>query len=125
MALQYSIPILMVAQLNRESEGQMLPTLRDLKESGSIEEDSDVVVLLAEIKDQKSFDKINDSFNQSEGDYMLDPIDGFKDAQRRRDKIIIGNVAKSRNGPTGKVAYLCTARRYAFEELPKGIAYLE
>lgn len=125
MALQFGLPIIMLAQLNRGADGQMFPTLIDLKESGSIEEDSDVVILLAEIKDQNSYDKINEAFKQSEGDYMLDPINGFKDAQRRRDKIIIGNVAKSRNGPTGKVAYLCTARRYAFEELPKGIVYLE
>ena len=125
MALQFGVPIMMLAQLNRESEGQMMPTLLALKESGSIEEDSDVVILLSEIKDENTFDKINDAFKQSEGDYMLDPLEGFKDAQRKRNKIIVGNVAKNRNGPTGKVAYLCTAKRYAFEELPKGVTYLE
>ena len=125
IALQYETPLLMLAQLNREAEGQVLPTLNLLKESGSIEEDSDVVVLLAEIKEQKDFDKINDAFRESEGDYLLDPVRGFKVAQEAKDKIIIGVIAKNRNGALGKVAYLCKARRYAFEELPRGGYNLE
>lgn len=125
LALQYKIPILMLAQLNREAEGQVLPTLNLLKESGSIEEDSDVVILLSEIKEQKDFDKINDAFKEYEGDYLLDPVRGFKATIESKDKIIIGVVAKNRNGPPGKIAYLCKARRYIFEELPKGVSYLE
>ena len=125
IALQFEIPLLMLAQLNRESEGQVLPTLSSLKESSSLEEDSDSILLLTEITDQKSFDKINEAFYQSEGDYLLSPANGFSSAQEARNKIIIGVVAKNRNGPTGKVAYLCQARRYTFEELPKGVEYLE
>ena len=39
------IPIIILAQVGRQSEGTM-PTLSDLKGSGSIEEDSDTVILL-------------------------------------------------------------------------------
>lgn len=42
---ELNIPIVMLAQVGRQSEGAM-PELNDLKESGSIEEDSDVVILL-------------------------------------------------------------------------------
>lgn len=125
LALQYRIPIIMLAQLNREAEGQVIPSLNLLKDSGSIEEDSDVVILLAEIKEQKDFDKVNDAFKEHEGDYLLDPIRGFKAATESKDKIIIGVVAKNRSGPPGKIAYLCKARRYIFEELPRGVEYLD
>jgi len=119
IALQYETPIIILAQLNREAESQVLPTLNFLKESSSIEEDSDIVVLLAEIKEQSDFDKINDAFKAVEGDYLLNPANGFRDAKEAKDKIIIGVVAKNRNGPTGKVAYLCKAKRYTFQELPE------
>ena len=47
MAKEYKLPIVILAQLNRESEKhQGAPKLSDLSESGSIEQDSDVVVLV-------------------------------------------------------------------------------
>ena len=42
---ELAIPVVVLAQVGRQAEGQM-PTLSDLKESGSIEEDSDTVILL-------------------------------------------------------------------------------
>lgn len=45
MSKELNIPILILAQVGRQSEGSM-PTVADLKESGSIEEDSDIVILL-------------------------------------------------------------------------------
>jgi replicative DNA helicase len=39
------IPVVVLAQVGRQAEGTM-PTLSDLKESGSVEEDSDTVILL-------------------------------------------------------------------------------
>lgn len=47
MAMETGTPILMLSQLNREGvkEGRR-PTLHDLKESGDIENHSDVVMLL-------------------------------------------------------------------------------
>ncbi len=48
LALSMHIPILALCQLNREAEKRQdkQPTLADLRDSGSVEEDSDVVVLL-------------------------------------------------------------------------------
>lgn len=47
MAKDLNIPILAIAQLNRESEREKrVPKLSDLRSSGSLEQDSDMVVLL-------------------------------------------------------------------------------
>lgn len=47
MAKEYKLPIVILAQLNRESEKHIgAPKLSDLSESASIEQDSDVVVLV-------------------------------------------------------------------------------
>lgn len=119
MALQYKLPIIMLAQLNRETDEKVLPTLSQLKESSSIEEDSDVVILLAEIKEASDFDKINNAFYEKEGKCLLSSTDEFKVVQEEKNKLIIGIVAKNRRGAVGKVAYLCEGKRYAFEELPR------
>ena len=47
LAKELNIPILLLAQLNRESEKEnRAPRLTDLRESGSIEQDSDIVTFL-------------------------------------------------------------------------------
>lgn len=47
MAKKFDVPVLILSQLNRDSTKQgQLPTLADLRESGSIEQDADVVLLL-------------------------------------------------------------------------------
>jgi replicative DNA helicase len=48
LAKEYEVPIMVGAQLNREVEhrAEKRPTMADLRESGSIEQDSDIVILL-------------------------------------------------------------------------------
>ena len=48
LAMEYDIPVLMVAQLNRavESREDRIPRISDLRDSGSLENDSDAVVLV-------------------------------------------------------------------------------
>lgn len=48
MAKELNCPVVLLSQLNRESEGRQYkkPALADLRESGSIEPDADIVMLL-------------------------------------------------------------------------------
>ncbi|BET67077.1 replicative DNA helicase [Opitutales bacterium ASA1] len=79
MAKELAVPVIVLSQLNRESEKEKRqPRLSDLRESGSIEQDADLVLLLARPKDAK---------------------DDFSVASDHADLI----VAKQRNGPVGEV----------------------
>jgi len=83
LAKDLGVPVVALSQLNRNSEARSdkRPLLSDLRESGSIEQDADMVMLLHRPDYYDSFDRPNE---------------------------IDITVAKNRNGPTGKVtlAYL-------------------
>jgi replicative DNA helicase len=78
LAKELAVPVVCLAQLNRASEarGDGRPKLSDLRESGSLEQDADVVMLLYRAAEYS------------------------KEADPNEAEIII---AKSRNGPTGSV----------------------
>lgn len=46
LANELHIPIVLLAQVNRAGAGKSMPTLSDLKGSGSLEQDADVVILM-------------------------------------------------------------------------------
>lgn len=60
------IPIIMLSQLNREIEKRQdkKPTLADLRESGSVEQDSNIVGLLYKDEDDESVVKLNIAKNR-------------------------------------------------------------
>jgi replicative DNA helicase len=45
MAMKYQIPIVICSQLNRESQDKK-PTMKDIKETGDIEQDADIIILM-------------------------------------------------------------------------------
>jgi len=52
LAKELEVPVVVLSQLNRSSEKEnRAPKLADLRESGSIEQDADVVLMLARPKD--------------------------------------------------------------------------
>ena len=93
VARELNVPVIALSQLNRQSEGRdgHRPRMSDLRESGSIEQDADVVCLLHR----------EDYYRMSEPDFQPDNI----------AEIII---AKQRNGPTGtvKLTFLNKSTRF-------------
>ncbi len=94
MAKELNVPVVVLSQLNRESEKDNRdPRLSDLRESGSIEQDADVVFLLSRPKTKDE----DESFDS-----------GGLPGEVERIKLII---AKQRNGPVGEID-LTFVRRY-------------
>ena len=91
MAKELEVPVIVLSQLNRDSEKEKRdPRLSDLRESGSIEQDADIVMLLG--KQRKGEDIRESDISQGEGDSQGEDFEPIK--------LIL---AKQRNGPTGYV----------------------
>lgn len=91
LAKELNIPVVALAQLSREVEkrGNKLPTLSDLRESGSIEQDADNVMLLYR----------PDYYQELSGEEET-----LKEQTEKKIDIIL---AKYRNGSTGRTTADC------------------
>jgi replicative DNA helicase len=87
LARELKVPVLCLSQLNRSAEHRERnrPRMSDLRESGSIEQDADVVLLL-----------------HREAYYHQDDPE-WREANPDRENLAEVIVAKQRNGPTGVV----------------------
>lgn len=93
LARQLDIPVICLSQLSRANEvrgGDRKPILSDLRDSGAIEQDADVVIFIHRAEYYKSLTKIT-----------KDEINGVEYAIDGLAEVI---VAKQRNGPTGSLA---------------------
>ena len=92
LARELNIPVVCLSQLNRGAENREgnRPRMSDLRESGSIEQDADVVMLLH----RESY--------YHRGEHAWDPTHPDFD-EGNRDKLNTAEliIAKQRNGPTG------------------------
>ncbi|MFK7961634.1 MAG: replicative DNA helicase [Phycisphaerales bacterium] len=87
MARELNVPVICLSQLNRAAEQREghRPRMSDLRESGSIEQDADVVAMLHR----------EEYYHQADPDWKL----------HNEDKVGLAEliIAKQRNGPTGVV----------------------
>lgn len=92
LAMDLRVPVIALSQLNRAVEGRAdkRPNLGDLRDSGSIEQDADIVALL----------------------YREEYYKPDKEAVKGLAEL---NVAKQRNGPTGTIALTFIGKYATFE----------
>lgn len=98
MAMELNVPVIALAQLSRSVEGRedKRPLLSDLRESGSIEQDADIVAFLYR----------DDYYNKEAA------IDEFTS----KSEFIIG---KNRNGPTATVNFVFKRNTSSFFNMEK------
>ncbi|TSA45985.1 replicative DNA helicase [bacterium] len=96
LARELKVPVLALSQLSRavENRNPPIPQLSDLRESGSIEQDADVVMFIYREKQYKG-----------------------KDA--KRPNIAEIHIKKHRNGPTGQIDLFFDENRASFRNLAK------
>jgi replicative DNA helicase len=110
LAKELNVPVIALAQLNRGVEGRdnKRPTLADLRQSGSIEQDADLVLMLYR---EAYYLTVPCSDPRDEGDRIA----RLMEVQNRIEVII----AKNRNGPTCTVPLFCNIAANAFRNLSR------
>jgi replicative DNA helicase len=93
LAKDLNVPVIALSQLSREVEkrgGQKRPQLSDLRESGAIEQDADMIVFLWR------------------GEYYK--IDEYEDNSQTKNTLLF-DIAKHRNGNVGEIIVSCQMSR--------------
>lgn len=95
IARELNVPVIALSQLSRsvESRSPQIPQLADLRESGSIEQDADIVMFIYR--------------------------EAYYNPETERENITDLIIAKHRNGPTGKVELYFHPERLRFMSLDK------
>ena len=113
IAKELNIPVIALSQLSRqvESRDDKRPQLSDLRESGSIEQDADVVMFVFREEYYKEREK--------PGEHELERMEEWKAAMERlhgKAEVIVG---KQRHGPIGTVELAFEAQFTRFGNLVK------
>ena len=120
LAKELDLPVLAVSQLSRavESREDKRPLLSDLRESGSIEQDADIVVFLyreeyylerQEPQPRSGEDEYGDAFRQR--------LENWQQRMEKVKGITKAIVAKHRHGPTSEVEIYFDAKTTRYSDL--------
>jgi len=105
LAREFNIPIIALSQLSRNVDNRInqRPILSDLRESGSIEQDADLILMLSGSRIISSSNPISLSVNHPNQSAITELI-----------------IAKQRNGPTGSIKLTLNKDKIQFSELESG-----
>ncbi len=106
LARELKVPVLAISQLSRgvEQRDHKVPRLSDLRDSGSIEQDADVVMFI--YRKDKSADALND-------------VGGDIASSTSNEHATQIMIAKHRNGPIGEVEVSFDPERVSFKSIDK------
>ncbi len=111
LARELNVPVIAMSQLNRSPEGREghRPRMSDLRESGNIEQDADVVIMLH----RESY------YKQAADKEAGESAAGFSPGSEDVDNVAELIITKQRNGPTGTVKLSWIPEWTRFENLSK------
>jgi replicative DNA helicase len=109
MARQFDVPVICMCQLNRALEGREIkaPTLSDIRDSGSVEQDGDIIGFIYRPEYHLLQQEPEDAQKHAEWEEKLNVVKG-------KAKFII---AKNRRGYTGSFVFGFRGETYNFYEL--------
>ncbi len=104
LAKEFDLPVISLSQLSRQVENRddKRPLLSDLRESGSIEQDADVVMFIYRESYYLQRNEPTRGADESQESYQK-KHDSWKDRNEEVFNKAELIVAKQRNGPTGKI----------------------
>lgn len=108
LARELKMPIVALSQLNRglESRDNKRPMLSDLRESGAIEQDADIILFVYRANVYRISDikeKIEKAKSNGEADKIREHQKTLDDLNKKEDEDAELIIGKQRNGPTGTV----------------------
>lgn len=115
LAKQLDIPIVCLHQLNRGVEQRQCkrPTLSDMRESGSLEQDADVVMFVYRDEYYAKQEEPDPSDHEALARHAA--------RMQRAENVMEVIVAKHRQGPTGVVKLRCEMAYNALRDLPDAV----
>lgn len=109
LAKELDVPVIALAQLNRKVEDRdnKRPSMSDLRESGAIEQDADLIIFL-----------FREAYYLANMICEDDGAEGKRIARLREvENRVEANIAKQRNGPVGVVNLYCDIACNVFRDL--------
>ena len=118
LAKELNVPVIALSQLNRgvESRDDKRPNLSDLRESGSIEQDADVVMFVF----RENYYIHNEEPKQKQNEtpaHFTQRIEDWKKRDRETQNLAEVIIGKQRHGPTGTVSLFWNGQYAQFGNL--------